>query len=196
MNGHVLHSQLAGAAAQAARIARGVRAEQLDNPTPCAEFDTRTLVNHWVLYTSHGLEHRARREPLPDDLIARDFTAAPDWAQAYAEQLERAVAAWGDPAVWEGEVDLGGTALPAATLARMVAKEMVLHGWDVARATGQRFEVPEELAVTVLEVVEEHAELYRRYKGFAEPVPVPDSASVLDRALAASGRDPQWTPSP
>ena len=37
------------------------------------EFDTRALVNHWVLNTSHGLEHRALRKALPDDLVARGW---------------------------------------------------------------------------------------------------------------------------
>ncbi|MFJ9953266.1 TIGR03086 family metal-binding protein [Kitasatospora sp. NPDC091207] len=192
MNGYTLHPLMAHAAAEAARIARGVRAEQLGGPTPCADFDTRTLVNHWVLYTSHGLERRARREPLPEDLVARDFTADLGWAGAYADQLDRAVAAWSDPAVWEGEVDLGGMTIPAASVAQMVIKELVLHGWDVARATGQQLVVDDELARLVLGVVEEHAETYRQYGGFATPVPVPATASSLDRALAASGRDPRW----
>lgn len=43
----------------------------------------------------------------------------------------------------------------------------------------------------VLDVVETHAELYRQYDGFADPVPVPEDASVFERALALSGRDPR-----
>ncbi|MGP4114829.1 TIGR03086 family metal-binding protein [Streptomyces sp. 4N509B] len=187
---HPHHPLMARAAREAARLARGVRADQLDGPTPCAEFDTRTLVNHWVLYTSHGLERRARREAIPPELTERDFTADPDWADAYAAQLERAVAAWADPAAWEGEIDFGGGSAPAATVAQMVIKEMVVHGWDVAQATGQRVEVDDELAGLVLAVVEEHGELYRQYDGFADPVPVPATAPLLDRALGASGRTP------
>ncbi|MFF3632315.1 TIGR03086 family metal-binding protein [Streptomyces sp. NPDC002164] len=192
MNGHALHPLMTRAAAEAARIARGVREEHLDGPTPCTDFDTRALINHWVLYTAHGLERRARREALPQELIACDFTAAPAWADAYADQLDRAVAAWAEPAVWEGEVDLGGMTMPAAAIAQMVIKEMVVHGWDVAQATGQRLEVQDDLAQMVLGAVEEHAEVYRQYGGFAAPVPVPAAASLLDRALASSGRDPRW----
>ncbi|MFE2875160.1 TIGR03086 family metal-binding protein [Streptomyces roseus] len=192
MNGHALHPLMTRAAAEAARIARGVRKEHLDGPTPCADFDTRALINHWVLYTAHGLEYRARRKALPQELLDRDFTAAPAWADAYADQLDRAVAAWAEPAVWEGEVDLGGMTMPAVTVAQMVIKEMVAHGWDVARATGQQLEVQDDLAQMVLGVVQEHAEVYRQYGGFAAPVHVPATASLLDRALASSGRDPRW----
>ncbi|MQS12819.1 TIGR03086 family protein [Streptomyces kaniharaensis] len=192
MNDHPLYPFLNRAATVAARVAAAVPAGQpLDGPTPCTDFDTRALVNHWVLYTSHGLEHRARRIELPEELIDRDFTADAGWPSAYAAQLDRAVAAWSDPAAWEGDVDLGGSPVPAAGIARMLIAELVLHGWDVARATGGRIEVDEELALLVLEIVEENAELYRQYEGFAEPVAVPESAPALDRALAASGRDPR-----
>ncbi|GAA2788792.1 TIGR03086 family metal-binding protein [Kitasatospora sp. CM 4170] len=194
MNGHALHPLLARAAAEAARVARGVRRERLDGPTPCPGFDTRTLVNHWVLYTSHGLEHRARRTELPPELVERDFTADPGWAGDFARQLDRAVAAWADPAAWEGEVDLGGAPVPAVDIARMLLAELLLHGWDVARATGQGVEVGDDLAELLLGVVEDLAELYRQYDGFAAPVPVPVGAPVFERALGASGRDPRWAP--
>ncbi|MEV7776452.1 TIGR03086 family metal-binding protein [Kitasatospora sp. NPDC086791] len=193
MNAHPMHPFLTRAATAAAGVAAAVPADHpLDAPTPCPDFDTRGLINHWVLYTSHGLEHRALRTELPEELSSRDFTADAEWRSAYAAQLERAVAAWADPTVWEGDVDLGGSPVPAVGIARMLILELVLHGWDVARATGGRIEVDGELAVLVGEIVAENAELYRQYQGFAEPVALPDDAPAWDRALAASGRDPRW----
>ncbi|MEE1772966.1 TIGR03086 family metal-binding protein [Streptomyces sp. JV185] len=188
------HTYLTEVAAEAARIARSVRAEQLDAPnSPCGDWDVRGLVNHWVLYTSHGLEHRALRKDLPEELTARDFTADADWAQQYAAQLDRAVAAWSDPAVWEGEVDLGGSATPAADIAAMLIAETALHGWDVARSVGEEYRLSDGAAAYVLGVVDTMAALYRQYDGFADEVAVPASASVFEQALAHSGRDPQWT---
>jgi uncharacterized protein (TIGR03086 family) len=185
------HRYMSECAAEAARVARGVPAARLNEPTHCPDWDVRALVNHWVLYTSHGLEHRALRKQLPEELVARDFTADPGWADAYAAQLERAVAAWADPAVWEGEVDLGGGAMAADELAAMIVKETAVHGWDVAVATGRQFRVSEGAARLILDVVERHGDLYRQYDGFADPVPVPDDAPTFERALAASGRDPR-----
>ncbi|MFJ8942121.1 TIGR03086 family metal-binding protein [Streptomyces sp. NPDC102395] len=185
------HRYMSECAAEAARVARGVPATDLDKPTHCADWDLRAMVNHWVLYTSHGLEHRALRKQLPEDLLTRDFTADPLWAQAYAARLDRAVDAWADPAVWEGEIDLGGGTLPAADLAAMIVKETAVHGWDVAVSTGQAFHVSDGAARLVLDVVERHGDLYRRYDGFAAPVPCPPDAPPFERALAASGRDPR-----
>ncbi|TQJ56461.1 TIGR03086 family metal-binding protein [Streptomyces sp. SLBN-115] len=185
------HQYMSECAAEASRVARGVPAARLNDPTHCPGWDVRTLVDHWVLYTSHGLEHRALRRQLPDDLVVRDFTAEPQWAEAYAAQLERAVTAWAEPAVWEGEVDLGTAAMPAAEIAAMIVKEMAVHGWDVAVATGQEFHISDDAARFVLDVVERHGDLYRQYDGFAAVVPVAEDAPVFERALAASGRDPR-----
>ncbi|QNP69497.1 TIGR03086 family protein [Streptomyces roseirectus] len=185
------HAHLVECAAEAARIAHGVPAARLGDPTPCTGWDLRTLVNHWVLYTSHGLEHRALRTQLPGKLTETDFTADPDWADAYAAQLDRALAAWSDPAAWEGEIDLGYATLPATDLAGLLIKETAVHGWDVATATGQEFHVSEGTAALVLDVVLRHADLYRQYDGFAAPVELPYDAPVFARALAASGRDPR-----
>ncbi|WP_200307975.1 TIGR03086 family metal-binding protein [Streptomyces adelaidensis] len=188
---HPHHPYMVECAAEAARVARAVTPDQLPLPTHCGDWDVRALVNHWVLYTSHGLEHRALRKPLPDELTKRDFTTDPAWADAYAAQLDRAVAAWADPAVWEGDIDLGGGVMPAVDIAGMVIKETAVHGWDVATATGQKFHVSEPAAQFILAVVETHGDLYRQYDGFAARVPVPADAPVFDRALAASGRDPK-----
>lgn len=184
------HAYMKECAAEAARVAHTVRQDRLTDPTPCGEFDLRTLVNHLVVYTSHGLEHRALRKELPDELTGRDFTADAAWPQEYAVQLDRAVAAWADPDVWDGEI--AGT--PAADIAAMMILEMALHGWDVAKVTGAEYSVSPDTGRFILQVVEQNAEMYRQYDGFADPAPVDEDAPPFERALAASGRDPGWRP--
>jgi uncharacterized protein (TIGR03086 family) len=185
--------QLTAAAAEAARVARAVTPEQLSDATPDTEWDVRTLANHLVLWTSYNFELRARGESVPDDWQKRDFTAEPGWADAYAAQLDRAMAAWADPAVWEGEVKMGDSSMPAAAVAGMILLELVLHGWELAVATGQEFSVPGSVDAATLGLVEEYAEMYRQYAGFAEPLPVGAEAAAFERALALSGRDPSWS---
>lgn len=176
-------------------MARGVRPEQLSAPTPCTEFDVRTLINHWVLYSSYGLECRARRRAIPDDLSGRDFTATADWAEEYAAQLDRAVQAWAEPAVWEGEIDLGWSSVPASDVAGMLLAELALHGWDVAAATGQEFRISTAAATTIAEIIDSSAKEYRSYGMFVAAVEVADDAEPFVRAVAASGRNPQWATS-
>ncbi|MFF0478211.1 TIGR03086 family metal-binding protein [Streptomyces sp. NPDC004284] len=186
-----IHTHLTVCAAEASRVARGVTAEQLGTPSVCADWTVRELANHLVLYSAHGLEHRALRTKLPEETTERDFAGEDGWAEAYAAQLDRALAAWERPGVWDGEVDTGFATMPATTIASLLVKELALHGWDLARSTGQDFTVPEDTAAFVLGVVEEHAEVYRQYEGFAAAVDVPDDAPAFVRALAAGGRNPK-----
>ncbi|WUH94407.1 TIGR03086 family metal-binding protein [Streptomyces sp. NBC_00433] len=182
------HAEIADSAREAARIAAGVGQDRLGGPTPCPDYDTRALVNHLVAYTGIGMELRARREPHPEDLATRDFTADPRWAAQYAEQLDRSVAAWADPAVWEGEIN----STPADGVAAMLFLELCLHGWDLAKASGQDYRVADATAERLLASVREYAEMYREYKGFGEPVEVPAAAGDVETAVALSGRDPYW----
>ncbi|MEU5986432.1 TIGR03086 family metal-binding protein [Streptomyces sp. NPDC047434] len=186
-----IHTHLRVCAPEAARVARGVTREQLAAPSVCTDWTVGELANHLVLYSAHGLEHRALRERLPEELTARDFAADPDWAERYAAQLDRALAAWEGPGVWDGEIDLGFTAMPATVVASLLVKELAVHGWDLARSTGQDFEVPDPTGEFLLGVVAEHAEVYRGYDGFAAPVESAPDASAFSRALALSGRDPR-----
>ncbi|MYS79532.1 TIGR03086 family metal-binding protein [Embleya scabrispora] len=190
-----IHHLFVEASAEADRLAHGVAPEQTAGPTPCPEYDTRALLNHWIVYTSHGLEHRARRTTLPEELTTRDFVGEPDWADAYGAQLRRGVAAWAEPAVWEGEIDFGGGGtMPATEIAAMLLLELVLHGWDVARATGQEYRASVELGEAVEGIVARYAQMYREYDGFAVAVVVPEGATAFERAIGASGRDLLWKP--
>jgi len=186
---------MAAAATQAARVVGGVPGHPMDAPTPCDDWDLRTLVNHVILWTAYSAERRAHGDSVAEELMTRDFTADPGFAEDYAAQLGRAVAAWSDPAAWERDLGVMGSSTPAADVAAMLIAEIVLHGWDVARATGQEYACEDAVAAGVLACVEAQGELFRRYQGFAAIVPLPggeEAATVLDRALSLSGRDPQW----
>ena len=186
---------MAAAAAQAARVVAGVPGHPMDAPTPCDDWDLRTLVNHVILWTAYSAERRAHGDSVAEELMTRDFTADPGFAEDYAAHLGQAVAAWSDPAAWERDLGVMGSSTPAADVAAMLIAEMVLHGWDVARATGQEYACEDAVAAGVLACVEAQGELFRRYQGFAAIVPLPggeEAATVLDRALSLSGRDPQW----
>jgi uncharacterized protein (TIGR03086 family) len=185
-----LHPQLTDAAEAAARVVDGVTPGQFADPTPCTDWDVRTLLNHLILWTSYSLERRANGESVSEELMATDFAAAPDFAAGYRAQLDRALAAWADPAAWDRKLDVMGSATPAADVAALNIAEMILHGWDLAVATGQRYTVSDQAAGAALMAIEANADLFRQYEGFAAEVPVPESGSALDRALGLSGRDP------
>src|SRR5580698_7446201 len=168
---------MANAAAQAARVVKYIPADQdLKAPTPCGDWDLRTLLNHTILWTAYSAEQRAYGKSVAEDLMSKDFAAAPGFAADYQAQVARAVQAWSDPKAWAGGRSVMGSETPATDIAAMLIAEMVLHGWDIARATGQDYQCSQELANELLQTVETQGEMFRQYQGFAAIVPAPDSA--------------------
>ncbi len=190
-----LHQEMAAAAAEDTRVVAGATTCPLDGPTPCTDWDLRTLLNHTILWTAYSAERRARDEKLPEELTSTDFTAQPDYAQAYAAQIDQAVAAWSEPGAWTRELAMMGTPTPSADVGALLVAEMVLHGWDIARATGQDYHCDGPVLAAAAQAVAANAELFRQYQGFAAPVEVAPDAPEFDRLLATSGRDPAWTAS-
>lgn len=183
---------VAPAAAPLKEIIHRIKPDQLDAPTPCAEFDVRELVNHLLLW-GPSLVGAAHKESVPPPAEA-EMPADGEWASALEAQLDRIVAAWREPDAWQGTTYLGGTTeLPASMVGGMVVGELVVHGWDLARATGQQPTWPEDLLRYLHAEVSEVAEQGREMGAYGPAVAAPASASTLDQLLAVTGRAPGWT---
>ena len=187
---------MARAAAPLMEIIRNIKADQLSAPTPCAEYDVRKLVNH-LLFWGPSLEGAARKEPVPPPAEAEadvELTTG-DWAAALVAQVDRIVSAWSEPGAWESMTHMGSPAeVPAVLIGGMVVGELVVHGWDLARATGQRLGLDEDLLGYLHEEVAKSAAQGREMGIYGPEVAVPFLSSTLDRVLGLTGRNPAWTP--
>ena len=125
-----------------ADVCRGVKPDHLNAATPCPDWTVRQLVSH-LRYWSPVLERAGRKQPVPTEPLpdADADLAVDDWHERYAEQLTTLVDAWRDPAAWTGTTRMTGPEGPAPLYGGMVLCELVLHGWDLARATGQNSSV-------------------------------------------------------
>jgi uncharacterized protein (TIGR03086 family) len=187
-----LSAEMADAAAETSRAVQNTVNKPLDAPTPCGDWDLRTLLNHTILWTSYSAERRAHGESVAEDLMSKDFTADAGFREDYAKQVRKAVDAWSEPAAWEGDRDMMGSATPATDIGAMLVMEMALHGWDVAKAAGQEYHATDALGEAVEQTVKAQAEMFRKYQGFADAIETGEAATAFDRALALSGRDPGW----
>jgi uncharacterized protein (TIGR03086 family) len=188
------HSLVTRAGAPAVAIVRSIDTGQLGAPTPCREYDVRALLNH-LLFWGPSLAGAARDAAvMPPAATERevDLTGG-DWADKLVAQIEQIAAAWSDPAAWAGTTRLGSPdPIPAALIGGMVLTELVVHGWDLARATGQRPEWDGELLEFVHDEVAKTAEYGRQLGSYGPEVPVPETAPLLDRNLGLTGRNPAW----
>ena len=134
-------------------IIAGIDRDQLDLPTPCDDFNVRALLGHLVggnlrfLAVAHG-------EP-GTNVPARADAADDQWLDAYRESAAAVAAAWQDRALLEKPAVLPFGEVPGAVALGIHTVEAIVHGWDLATATGQPAAIDPELCA----VAWKHAQL-------------------------------------
>lgn len=184
-----ISKSLAAASPATLAVIRGIDDAQLQTPTPCTEYTVRDLLNH-MFQVVVNFQALAARQPA-------DFSSTPDrvtagWRDRFAEETARLIEAWSDPAALEGTSPMMG--MPQPVVGGMVLLDLTVHGWDLARATGQEFSPDPAVVSELLVLGEQLAPQARQMKVFGEPVSVPSDAAEFDRLLGITGRDPGWSP--
>jgi uncharacterized protein (TIGR03086 family) len=179
-------------------VLQGITDDQLTAPTPCDGSTVADLLDHL-----HGLTQAFRAAatkelgamtstpPLPDG-----SRLTPDWRGQLPDRASELAKAWSDPAAWDGMTQVGGVTLPGEVAGRIALNEMTLHAWDLARATGTPYRPDPgtvRACLDALSTMYPATDLERRQGIFAAPVPMGDHAPAVDRMLAFSGRNPDWS---
>ena len=188
-------TDLAPTAAEVARVIAGVRDDQLADPTPCAGTSVAAMLDHFVGLTV-AFRLGAEKQPQTGGPRADADHLPADWRQRLPRQLDALVAAWRQPAAWEGVTEVAGATMPAAAMGVVALNEVLVHGWDLAVATGQAYDVDPAAAQRCLEfAIELAAGAPEVRNGMYGPVvSVRDDDPVMDRLLGQTGRDPGWSP--
>jgi uncharacterized protein (TIGR03086 family) len=151
----------------------------------------RALVNHVVLDVQHFTVSASEGvwEEHDTDVIGED------WAGAYREAADALVAAWQREGVLDRTLQLPFGEVPAEWSVTQQIADVVVHGWDIAKATGQSTDLDAELGRLALEWARQN--LRPEFRGdegsgrvFGAEVPVSDSAPLHDRLAGFFGRNP------
>ena len=172
----------------------GVRDDQLDAPTPCREAALGDLLDH-VDGLSLAFSAAARKATPPDGGQRPSASRlGPDWRTRIPRRLADLAGAWREEAAWRGMTVAGGQELPGDLAGVIALNEVLIHGWDIAVASGQPFRCEPALLQAAYEFVQPTAEASPHGTPglFGPPVPVPAGAPLLDRLIGLSGRDPAW----
>jgi uncharacterized protein (TIGR03086 family) len=182
-----------------ATLVSAVRDDQLSSPTPCEEMDVATLLDHIAGLSLAFTLAAAKQEPEGGSVPPSSDGArlSPHFRTEVPELLRSLADAWKAPEAWTGMTKAGGVDLPGEIGGLVALDEVVLHGWDLAVATGQEYDADPATAEAVHQFVSGFAgpgHEADRAGLFGPEVAVPDDAPLLDRILGMAGRHPGWTP--
>jgi uncharacterized protein (TIGR03086 family) len=166
----------------------GVGEGQWGGESSCDGWTVRELVNHivsgnyWAEALAGGKTIAEVGDQLDGDILGDDPVGAYDASAVVAAAAFRAPGAMDAPcAVSYGPV-------PGSIYCGHRFMDVLIHGWDVARSTGQDTTLPPDLVDACRQVLEPQLDLLVASGLFGEAVPVPDDADAQTRLLAVLGR--------
>ena len=186
------HPDLEPAAHRMARLVEAVPDTALARPTPCERYTIGDLLDH-IAGSVLAFTAAAVKRPLEGAPSGDAANLPPDWRARIPRNARALADAWRAADAWTGMTRAGGVDLPAEMAGVVALDELVIHGWDLAKATGQ----PAGYDGPGLEAVHAMVQHFRSsgVEGlFGPPVPVADDAPLLERILGLAGRDPRWEP--
>ena len=181
---------LGPAAEEMSALIATVPEEMLGRATPCPAYRLGDLIDHVggvaLAFTAAAAKDRGplTGAPRPGD-AAR---LSEDWRTRIPRNLSAMAAAWRDPAAWTGMTQAGGVDLPGEVAGLAGLDELVVHAWDIARASGQ------ELTADPTSVAAAHGFLAAAGGPFGPVVAMAAERPLLDQVVGLAGRDPDWAP--
>lgn len=156
--------------------------DQLDRRTPCAQYDVRGILEHMIGgATAFAAAYRGTEPAVPD---------TSDPLAAFGPALGELGAAVNEPGALDRTVSAPFGDVPGDTFARFVVLDGLVHGWDMAVATGQPYDPPDELVAAVDEFAHGVLDDLRDGDTFADAVDPASDATPIERLAAYTGRRP------
>lgn len=154
--------------------------DDLARPTPCTEYTVGDVVQHMV--RSMVLLASVAGQQIDDA-----GTGTPE--EMVTATAETALTAWRRRGL-DGSAAVGRSILPARLAVEIIPLELLVHGWDIAQATGCDVEIAPEVAGHVLDRARQLITEDKRGRSFAAQVPSGPDATVLQQLIAFTGRAP------
>jgi uncharacterized protein (TIGR03086 family) len=166
----------------------GIQAEHLQKQTPCTDWDVHALMDHMIgsmrFFAARAAgDMKASPQPV-------STTSCEEAAQQLRDGIKAAAEAWHRPGALDGTLQAPWGEVPAEFMANITVTEMLMHGWDLAHATGQRMTVDDAFAEDQLTLARAALTPDRRAPAFGPEVQAPPNAPAIHRLAAFMGRQP------
>lgn len=172
-------------------IVARISPDQLSLPTPDDDWDVRAVLNHvisgslWVVELVAGRTIEEVGDRLDGDVVGDDP------ASTYRRSADAAAEAFEAPGALDAQCAVSYGPVPGSVYAGHMFIDVLIHGWDLAVATGQDTTLDPELVDACLAEVEPQLDFFQAGGGYAEPPPIPVDADPQTRLLAMLGRRDQ-----
>jgi uncharacterized protein (TIGR03086 family) len=181
-----------------ADLVASVKDDVLDRPTPCPAYTLGDLIEHvGGLALAFAAAGRKERNAYTEMAGAGDAARlGADWRERIPRDLAALAQTWAEPGAWTGMTRIAGDDTPAAVVGLVLADELAVHGWDVARATRQAYACEPDILEAALKFLQMFASPDAPAGpevGFGPARILLDEAPLLDRVVAMAGRDPGWS---
>ena len=179
-----------------AELVRAVPDSMLDDRTPCPDYSLGDLLDHvggFALAFTAGA-HKDTEAAAAQASSGQAARLEAGWRDRIARDVNALGEAWHDPAAWSG-VTTVGVELPAEVAGLFALDELVVHGWDVARASRQPYDCDEASLQALHGLVTQLADPQvapNRSGLFGPVVEVAADQPLLDRVIGLTGRNPAW----
>ncbi|MFI5266361.1 MAG: TIGR03086 family metal-binding protein [Chloroflexota bacterium] len=176
------------AMASAQRYIGGVRHDQWHAPTPCSEWDVGQIANHIIgenLWAGELLRGKAIQQV--GNRWDGDLTGD-DPVGAYRDSVAAASAAATEPGAMAATCHLSFGDFSGADYCSQLFMDLLVHGWDIAKATGQDTTLDPELVAACLPIAQQLTSQWRNAGVFGEDLSVAPDADPQTRLLALFGR--------
>jgi len=189
---------LGPAARRLADLVANVKDDALDRPTPCPAYSLGDLIEHVgglsLAFTAAG---RKERNAYTEMAGAGDVSRlGANWRERVPHNLMALAQVWAEPESWTGMTRIAGDDSPAGVVGLVLADELAVHGWDVARATGQAYACEPDILEAALKFLQMFASPDAPAGpevAFGPARILLDEAPLLDRVVGMAGRDPGWS---
>ena len=170
------------------RVVAGIPPGRWHAGTPCQGWDARALLNHvvsgnlWAAALVAGATIESIGDRLDGDVLGADP------AGSYAVSAKAAATAFLRPGALDAACAVSSGPVPGSVYAGHRFIDVLIHGWDLATATGQGTALDARLMEACRQIIEPQLELFRRAGALAAELPVPPDATAQTRFLAMLGR--------
>lgn len=172
---------------QTGRIVAGVKLDQLSGPTPCADWDTRALLNHTIGVVAM-FDDAAQTKPFTGSMFADD-NVGDDPGASYEQRAAVLRDTLAQPGVLDRTWTMPFGEVPGAVGLGFATLELFQHGWDIARASGQQIDFDADVTETANATAQMMPAEQVRVDGvFGKEGDCAPDASAEDRLAAFLGR--------